>query len=58
MHYTAWAFTQEDNFCRIDIDRTTGELVVRYYDRGGDPLAVSDALGHATGANRLPLDPW
>ena len=56
MHYKAWNFTQEDNFCRIDIDRKKKQLVVRTFnDRGkivrhentGDELVAS-----------LPLEPW
>jgi alkaline phosphatase D len=58
MHYTAWGFTQEDNFCRIDIDRQASGLTVRYFDRGGDILTVSDQSGQETNANRLLLAPW
>ena len=36
MHYKAWNFTQEDNFCRIDIDRSNARLVVRTFDDEGE----------------------
>lgn len=35
MHYRAWNFTQEDNYCRIDIDRANARLVVRTFDDDG-----------------------
>ena len=35
MNYRAWNFTQEDNFCRIDVDRQHSELRVRVYDTAG-----------------------
>jgi len=64
MHYQAWAFTQEDNFCRITVDKKAHELRVEYFDRRGQVVPVTDASG-ATGAaarlvkvNRLPLAPW
>ena len=36
MDYKANNFTQEDNFCRIDIDRTKHQLIVRAFDKHGD----------------------
>ena len=58
MHYEAWAFTQEDNFCRIDIDKVNASLCVRYYDRQGDPVEVSDKNGNPVHENRLSLATW
>lgn len=58
LHYRAWAFTQEDNFCRIDIDRAQACLTVRYYDRRGDPLPVGDETGGTAVENSLPLAAW
>jgi alkaline phosphatase D len=36
MDYKADNFTQEDNFCRIDIDRGKRQLVVRAFDKEGN----------------------
>ncbi len=33
--YTAENFTQDDNFCRIDIDRKKQQILVRAYDKKG-----------------------
>src|SRR5262249_34850470 len=38
MDYTAEAFTQEDNFCRLDIDKAAHTLTVRVFDRKGNPV--------------------
>jgi len=58
MHYTAWAFTQEDNFCRIEIDQAGRRLSVTYYDRKGDVIEVAEASGERLATNRLSLAPW
>jgi alkaline phosphatase D len=58
MNYRSWAYTQVDNYCRIDIDRQRHEIQVRYYDRDGKLLTISDAGGSQTGVNALPLAPW
>lgn len=64
LHYRAWGFTQEDNFCRIDLDRSSHSLLVCYYDRKGRALDVGDEEGGALAAdgsapaNRLALAPW
>ena len=38
MDYTAKSFTQEDNFCRIDVDRATKRLTVSVFDSRGEPV--------------------
>ncbi len=38
MHYKAWNFTQQDNFCRVDIDKAKATLSVRALDTWGDPI--------------------
>jgi alkaline phosphatase D len=58
MHYTAWGFTQLDNFCRIDVDKDKEALRVRYYDRKGENMDVTDAGGNLTKVNTLPLAAW
>jgi alkaline phosphatase D len=35
MNYKAWNFTQEDNYCRVDVDRPNAELRVRTFDNKG-----------------------
>ena len=58
LRYRAWAFTQEDNFCRVEIDRLTHSLTVRYFDRKGSPIWVSDPQGVFNDAQTLDLTPW
>lgn len=55
MNYRAWAFTQEDNFARIDIDTAKNRLVVRYFDRDGNKIEVLDANDKKVTENILPL---
>ena len=57
MNYRAWAFTQEDNFARIDIDTAKNQLVVRYFDRAGDLIEVLDAKDKKVMQSILPLAP-
>jgi alkaline phosphatase D len=45
MDYAASAFTQEDNFCRIDIDKTQATLTVRAYNWEGAPIRARAADG-------------
>jgi alkaline phosphatase D len=54
MNYTARAFTQEDNFCRLDVDQATHSLTVRVFDWQGQP--VQDEAGPLTSV--LPLVAW
>jgi len=35
MDYKAWNFTQEDNFCRVDVDQDGSQIEVRPYDKKG-----------------------
>ena len=57
MDYKAWAFTQDDNFCRIDIDQPTATITVRPYDKLGRPLNVGLKAAPVT-ATELKLAPW
>ena len=57
-HYRAWGFTQEDNFCRLDLDKRTHALTVRVFDRDGDPVKVTSERGKPVPENVLPLVPW
>ena len=38
MDYTAKSFTQEDNFCRIDVNRTERKITVSVFDTEGKPV--------------------
>ena len=38
MDYKAWNFTQEDNYCRITLDRTTSTLHVTTFDASGQTI--------------------
>lgn len=58
MNYQAWAFSQEDNFCRVDIDKPGSALRVRYFDRSGQPLTVHGPTGAAAHPQLLQLVPW
>lgn len=35
MNYTAWNFTQEDNFCRVDVDPDSHSITVMPFDSDG-----------------------
>jgi alkaline phosphatase D len=58
MHYTSWAYTQEDNFCRIDMDKATGSMTVGYYDRDGKQVVVSSPSGNPVAENKVAMAPW
>lgn len=38
MDYVASNFTQDDNFCRIDVDRSKAQIRVFPYDKRGEPI--------------------
>ena len=56
MHYKAWNFTQEDNFCRIDVDRAKARIVVRTFDDEGN-IVVQEHTGRKL-EDSLALEPW
>ena len=58
MDYWAWAFTQKDNYARIDVDRENRRLIINYFDRDGNPIKVLDAEGDEVTEIRLTLAPW
>jgi alkaline phosphatase D len=58
MNYRAWGFTQEDNFCRLDLDQGRQSLQIRVFDRDGVPVRVTNADGRLSEVNRLPLAAW
>lgn len=59
MDYKAWNFTQEDNFCRLSVDRNRRKLRVRCYDRHGRIVDEEDDKGgrHSLDAT-LDLVSW
>ena len=61
MDYRAWNFTQEDNFCRIDVDPLKREIVVMAMDKTGELIRKRNWLGLATGptlTSTLKLADW
>ena len=57
-NYRAWGFTQEDNFCRVEIDKAKGTLRVRVFDRQGALVQVTNDRGKLVKENLLPLAAW
>ncbi|KDM93103.1 alkaline phosphatase D family protein [Photobacterium galatheae] len=45
MNYRAWNFTQEDNFCRVDIDRATHQIRVTTFGKKGQVLEAGGWFG-------------
>lgn len=45
MNYKAGNFTQEDNFCRLSVDRKRHQLRIRTYDRRGNVVREEDDTG-------------
>ena len=61
MDYRAWNFTQEDNFCRVDLDPAKHSLQVTALNKKGQVIRKRNWRGEATGAPviaDLPLAPW
>ena len=59
MHYRAWGFTQDDNFCRLEVDQATAELAVQAFDWDGGPIARSQKDGsRPSQPERLELAKW
>ena len=49
MDYEAFNFTQEDNFCQIDVDREQSTLMVRTIGKDGKLLSKTDREGKPVG---------
>ncbi len=59
MDYKAWAFTQDDNFCRIDVEPATAELVVQMFDWDGNAIETRKQNDHLNkNPERLKLAKW
>lgn len=59
MHYRAWGFTQDDNFCRLDVDPAAATLSVQAFDWDGAPIMRSHKDGSRPGLpESLNLTPW
>ena len=56
MHYKVWNFTQEDNFCRLDVDRPRSQLTVRTFDQDGQIVEHEHKRGKLEA--KLSLHPW
>jgi alkaline phosphatase D len=61
MDYTAWNFTQEDNYCRLDVDRANHTLTVYAFNKWGELIQQGSWIPGTAGVPliaRLPLKPW
>lgn len=61
MDYRAWNFTQEDNFCRVQLDPRTHRLTVVAINKKGEIIRKRNWIGRATGkpiVSELQLAPW
>src|SRR3546814_5259021 len=61
MDYRAWNFTQEDNFCRVDLDPRRHSLQVAAMNKKGEVIRKRNWRGEASGAplvTELKLAPW
>ncbi|XKE44915.1 alkaline phosphatase family protein [Halomonas organivorans] len=58
VHYRAWGFSQEDNFCRLELDKARHRLRVRVLDKAGQPVRVAGPDGRRVAFNDLALAPW
>lgn len=59
LHYRTWSFTQEDNFCRVDVDPHNAQLLVAAYDKDGTPIKRFREDGvRSELAEALQLEPW
>jgi alkaline phosphatase D len=61
MDYRAWNFTQEDNFCRVDLDPASHSLKVTTLNKKGEVIRKRNWRGEAVGTPtvaELKLAPW
>ena len=60
MDYVAQSFTQEDNFCRVDIDRENAAATVLVFDTKGKRVRKGSwfGLGGDEIESTLQLAPW
>ncbi len=60
MDYTAENFTQEDNYCRVDVDKESHTITVHPFDKWGGIIHSKDWLGRekAPLVSKLILEPW
>ncbi|WP_282605477.1 alkaline phosphatase D family protein [Pelagibius sp. Alg239-R121] len=60
MDYKAWNFTQEDNFCRVDVDRESHKITIMPFDKDGNLIHSRDWIGKPKDAltSTLNLEPW
>ena len=53
MDYRSWNYTQEDNFCRVDVDRAHHRLVVTPFDKRGRKVCRTNWFGMYDDHSRL-----
>jgi alkaline phosphatase D len=59
MDYRAWNFTQDDNFCRLTVDRKGHRLIVEVLGRDGKHITTRGPLRQPVDlTSNLDLAPW
>jgi alkaline phosphatase D len=59
MDYLAWGFTQDDNFCRIEVDPHSAQLSVQAFNRDGVAIVRNHHNGERPNApEKLALAKW
>lgn len=58
MHYRAYGFTQNDNFTRIDVNKSAHTLTVSVFNEHGEPVPVATKRNTPMNANVLDLASW
>jgi len=59
MDYTAWGFTQADNYCRVTVDAEGSTLDVQLFDQRGNPIKTRKQSGEVNRrAQKLALVEW
>jgi alkaline phosphatase D len=58
MQYRSYGYSQEDNFARVDVDRTAGTITVRIFDNKGAGVEVDNRNGKMVNKLVLQLEKW
>jgi len=58
MHYRSYGYTQQDNFCRLDVDKAGHTLTVSVFNEHGEPARVAADRAAPSNVNTLDLAPW
>lgn len=59
MHYKTWSFTQDDNFCRVNVDPEKNTASVQFFDWDGKPIVTRKQDDKfSSDPEYLQLCPW